>query len=411
MDHYQQALELGFVMARAAKRETGTVNRTIVIGIVGIVVLLIALALNYWLSLEDAPAPPTVATTPITPAPEPEPDPEPQPLPATTPEPQSAPAPVPAELPAPVPQPAETQSTETTPMPAPPPAEAGMPTVILPEFDVVRIAPTGDIVVAGRAAPGSVVTVYDDGRPIGQIKADGRGEWVMLPDEPLPPGSRELSLSSRLGDAEPAWSETVVVVVVPETGLDVAGQPTNQSSGALVVEVPRTGFGTSEVLQQPPAGEVPPLPSDGDVALSVDVLDYDEMGNLGLSGRANGNSSILIYLDNGLLAATPVGPDGTWRMVVERPVAPGLYTLRVDEMAGDEVVARLEFPFQRADPKEIDAGTLLVVVQPGNSLWRLARRTLGEGTRYTVIYQANKDRIRDPDLIYPGQVFEVPRTN
>ncbi|MCK5276640.1 MAG: LysM peptidoglycan-binding domain-containing protein, partial [Alphaproteobacteria bacterium] len=54
---------------------------------------------------------------------------------------------------------------------------------------------------------------------------------------------------------------------------------------------------------------------------------------------------------------------------------------------------------------------LLVVVQPGNSLWRLARRTLGEGTRYTVIYQANRDRIRDPDLIYPGQVFEVPRTN
>jgi hypothetical protein len=107
----------------------------------------------------------------------------------------------------------------------------------------VRVASTGDIVVAGRAAPGSVVTVYDDGRPIGQIKADGRGEWVMLPDEPLPPGSRELSLSSRLGDAEPVWSEKVVVIVVPELGLDVAGQPTDESSGALAVEVPRTGFG------------------------------------------------------------------------------------------------------------------------------------------------------------------------
>ena len=429
-------------MAMAAKRGTGTVNRTIVIGIVGIVVLLIALALNYWLSLEDAPAPPTVATTPITPAPEA--GPEPQPAPATTSEtePDSAPATAPAELPEATPEPSETQPAKTTPAetqtaetptmempgtetpapettppaetttaPALPSAETGSPTAVLPEFDVVRIAPTGDIVVAGRAAPGSVVTVYDDGRPIGQIKADRRGEWVMLPDEPLPPGSRELSLSSRFGDAEPVWSETVVVVVVPETGLDVAGQPSNQSSGALVVEVPRTGFGTSEVLQQPPVGEVPPLPSDGDVTLSVDVLDYDEMGNLGLSGRAGGNSSILIYLDNGLLAATTVGPDGNWRMVIERPVAPGLYTLRVDEMAGDRVVARLEFPFQRADPKEIDAGTLLVVVQPGNSLWRLARRTLGEGTRYTVIYQANKERIRDPDLIYPGQVFEVPRTN
>jgi hypothetical protein len=286
-----------------------------------------------------------------------------------------------------------------------------LPEIIQPEFDIVRVIPTGDIVVAGRAAPGSVVTVYDDGRPIGQIKADGRGEWVMLPDAPLPPGSRELSLSSRLGDGELVWSENVVVVVVPELGLDVAGQPTDDSSGALVVEVPRTGFGTSEVLQQPPAGETQPVEPGMKFALSIDVLDYDENGNLGLSGRANASNNVLIYLDNGLLATTLVAPDGSWSIVVERMVEPGLYALRVDELAGNEVVARLEFPFQRADPKEIDSGTLLVVVQPGNSLWRLARRTLGEGTRYTVIFQANKDRIGDPDLIYPGQVFEVPRTN
>lgn len=149
----------------------------------------------------------------------------------------------------------------------------------------------------------------------------------------------------------------------------------------------------------------------GNIALSVDVVDYDENGNLGLSGRANANSDILVYLDNGLLAVTPAGPDGVWRMMVERPVEPGLYSLRVDEMAGGMIIARLEIPFERADLKEIESGTLLVVVQPGNSLWRLARRTLGEGTRYTVIYQANRDRIGDPDLIYPGQVFEVPRTN
>ncbi|MCK4869374.1 MAG: LysM peptidoglycan-binding domain-containing protein, partial [Alphaproteobacteria bacterium] len=120
---------------------------------------------------------------------------------------------------------------------------------------------------------------------------------------------------------------------------------------------------------------------------------------------------VLVYLDNGLLATAAVEPGGNWRIIIEHPIVPGLYTLRLDEMAGDQVIARLEFPFQRADPKEIESGTLLVVVQPGNSLWRLARRTLGEGTSFTVIYQANKDRIRDPDLIYPGQVLEVPRTN
>ena len=384
-------------------------NRTIVIGIVGILVVLIALGLNFWLLGEDEPEAPAVAIGPVAAPPAVAPLPEPAPEPVMTPE----PAPEPVMTPEPAPQPAETQAAETAPAPATAsaPVQPEPAKVILPEFDVVRVAPTGDIVVAGRAAPGSVVTVYDDGRPIGQIKADGRGEWVMLPDEPLPPGSRELSLSSRLADADPVWSEKVVVIVVPEIGLDIAGQPTDESSGALVVEVPRTGFDTSEVLQQPPAGEAPPLPRSGDIALSVDVLDYDESGNLGLSGRANGDNNVVVYLDNGLLASALAGPDGGWRIIVERPVAPGLYTLRVDEMAGDKVIARLEFPFQRADPKEIESGTLLVVVQPGNSLWRLARRTLGEGTRYTVIYQANRDRIRDPDLIYPGQVFEVPRTN
>ncbi|MDE0941760.1 MAG: LysM peptidoglycan-binding domain-containing protein, partial [Alphaproteobacteria bacterium] len=43
-----------------------------------------------------------------------------------------------------------------------------------------------------------------------------------------------------------------------------------------------------------------------------------------------------------------------------------------------------------------------------NSLWRIARRVYGSGVRYTVIYQANDSQIRDPDLIFPGQVFNLP---
>ena len=51
----------------------------------------------------------------------------------------------------------------------------------------------------------------------------------------------------------------------------------------------------------------------------------------------------------------------------------------------------------------------IAVVQPGNSLWRIARGTYGSGLQYTVIYEANKDQIRDPDLIYPGQIFTLPK--
>ena len=48
------------------------------------------------------------------------------------------------------------------------------------------------------------------------------------------------------------------------------------------------------------------------------------------------------------------------------------------------------------------------VVQPGNSLWRIARKTMGGGLFYTEIYKANMNLIRDPNLIYPGQVFGIP---
>lgn len=402
-------------------------NRTLIIGVVGIVIVLIALGLNYWLTPGEEPMQSTVAGAPeLAPS-------EPKLTIQTAPKPSSAPAPAsetagetaasqepPSSLPLEPQQsdapPQQARTDPGQPAPAAPALttespDAGEPSAARPQFDVVRVTPTGDIVVAGRAEPGAVVTVYDDGRPIGQIMADSRGEWVMLPDEPLPPGSRELSLSSRLGDAEPLWSDNVVVIVVPEAGLDVAGRPAQESSGPLVVEVPRTGFGTTDVLQQPPADESGTPKKGPDIALSVDVLDYDERGNLGLSGNANAESSVLVYLDNELLAAAPAGPGGAWRLIVKRRVEPGIYTMRIDEMAGDKVVARLEFPFQRVDPSEVETGTLLVVVQPGNSLWRLARRTLGEGTQYTVIYQANRDRIRDPDLIYPGQVFVIPRTN
>jgi nucleoid-associated protein YgaU len=49
-----------------------------------------------------------------------------------------------------------------------------------------------------------------------------------------------------------------------------------------------------------------------------------------------------------------------------------------------------------------------IIIQPGNNLWKLSRVIYGKGNRYTVIYEANKDLIRDPDLIYPGQVFATP---
>ena len=47
-------------------------------------------------------------------------------------------------------------------------------------------------------------------------------------------------------------------------------------------------------------------------------------------------------------------------------------------------------------------------VQPGSTLWAIAKERYGKGIEYFKVFEANKERIRDPDLIYPGQVFELP---
>ncbi len=120
-------------------------------------------------------------------------------------------------------------------------------------------------------------------------------------------------------------------------------------------------------------------------------------------------SVILGYLDNRLIGSGHVNESSKWRINPSQEISPGIYTMRFDAVRGNSVIARLEIPFSRAAPLTDLQGDAFIIVQPGNSLWRIARRALGSGYNYTVIYEANSDQIIDPDLIYPGQVFEVPK--
>lgn len=309
------------------------------------------------------------------------------------------------ETPAVAVAPASTAPANATAAQTPARAAPAAPAVIKPSFDVVRINPQGDAVMAGRAAPNAQVQIFDGQRRIGEAVADNRGEWVFVPNDPLPPGARELSLSTRSTAGE-VKSEQVVVLVVPERGKDLAGRPSTETTQPLAVATLRDGAGASTLLQGPArAGEGAPR-------LSVDVVDYDTTGKIVLAGRAPPDTTVQVYIENKLIGRAQSNAQGRWMLIPEGALPPGLYTLRLDELAADGRVAmRIEIPFQRAEIEPTDAAQTMVVVQPGDSLWRIARRTHGLGTAYTVIYEANKDQIRDPDLIYPGQVFSLTRTN
>lgn len=268
-----------------------------------------------------------------------------------------------------------------------------------PRFDAVRVEPSGNVVIAGRARPDAEVVVTDGDRELGRARADARGAWVLLPDAPLSGGTHELSLAaeSREGGTAPVQSPRTVIVVVPETEKDAA-------DGALAVAVPRDGGAGVRVLQKPPARG-----GGAEGPLTLDTIDYDREGQVEVTGRADKGARVQLYIDNEPVGAVRADERGEWRVTPDRRVAPGEHRVRVDQIdPAGAVAARIELNFSRARPiEDLPAGTV-VFVRPGNSLWRIARRSYGRGVRFTEIYEANRSQIRDPDLIYPGQIFFIP---
>jgi nucleoid-associated protein YgaU len=276
---------------------------------------------------------------------------------------------------------------------------------VAPSFDVVKVGPSGTAVIAGRAEPGSKVTVRDGDKVIGAVTADRRGEWVLVPDQPIGPGDRLLSLEAS-GPKEGATvksDETVALSISPP-------KPGGKEETALAVVLPRNGNGAARVLQRPD-GSLPSTPSaDKPLALSMDALEYDDQGRAVLSGRATPGATVQIYAGNQPLATATADAAGEWSATSTRAVGPGRVELRLDQMGKDaRVVQRIVVPLAQAAAAELTPGQSYIV-QPGNNLWQISRRAYGVGTRYLIIYSANLGQIRDPERIYPGQVFRLPKS-
>ena len=306
------------------------------------------------------------------------------------------------------------------------PEATDLPPARRPSFDVVRVEPTGEAVIAGRAEPGSQVTLTDDEDDIASVQADSAGDWVIILEEPLEGGSHQLGLTAETPAGQTVESENVVIVAVPEKPKAVvsaepetAGEAPRETGGAtatatverpadkaLAVLAPREGQGPSVVLQKPDSTGI----ADRELVLSA--IDYDAAGRVIISGKAPPGARVVVYLDEKAIGQVEADENGNWVLRPEAAVTVGLHRLRLDQLdAAGKVVARVESPFSRAQALLDLPGERFVVVQPGNSLWFIARETYGQGLRYTLIFEGNSGQIRDPDLIYPGQIFLVPELN
>lgn len=354
----------------------------------------------------------------------------PQPAAAMPPVESKPAAPAQAAAAPPAPQSPRTDPTAAPSAPAataqPSPAPSPPAAVMAPSFDVARIGTDGRAVIAGRAAPGARIVLLNGNKEIARSVADPRGEWVILAqDPPLAPGQHELRAVQHIEGRAPVTSEQVVIAVVPappaveaksrppaaaaaapSRGVAVpsaAEPPPVKREEALVLIAPPSGAAT--LIQSPsPAG----VPRSAD--LQISTMDYDQRGQTTITGQATPGATVRAYVDDKVVAEGQAGPDGRWKIAPAEPVDSGQHTLRLDRLASDgRPTARLEMPFERvAIPASASGDTRRLHVVRGDNLWNIARAHYGDGWRYTTIFDANKEQIRDPHRIYPGQVFSLP---
>jgi nucleoid-associated protein YgaU len=305
----------------------------------------------------------------------------------------------------------------------PPPSPEGGNNV--PTFDVVSIEPTGEAVIAGRAAPGATVELLRDGEVHDRAVADKSGQFVIVPPK-LPPGTYDLTLRSKAADGTVATSKQRVTAAL---------EPRSTERPVVALVTPNK---PTVVLSQPGA----PKPAG---ALVVETVEIEPGGKFHVSGQARPGAPLRLYLNDSFVTSVTAGADGRFAVTINEGVAAGSYRVRVDEASSSGTVrARAEVPFtapettasmsaQAATSKRPDttgpqlaaagatvlpdSGSPSTVVVPkiatttvsrGDSLWRLSQLTYGAGMRYAVIYKANREQIRNPNRIYPGQIFVLP---
>lgn len=339
---------------------------------------------------------------------------------------------------------AETTIAESPVEPAPV-SEAPEP----PRFDLVRVEQDGSALVAGSASPGATVSLRVTGAELASVPVDGQGDFVAMFNLAPSAAPRVLSMRMALPDGTVVPADATVVIGPTMAPAQIA--QTTQGAVAEAAVADATGDAPSAASATAAAPAALLVTEDGAKVLqsasgiapelvanvTIDTITYTAAGEVQLAGRGTAERVVRLYLDNAQVAEAPIGATGDWAVTLS-DVAPGVYVLRADQLdETGKVTSRFETPFQRetvealaaasgvepvdATADEATAAAVAVVtaepspmapatvtVQPGFTLWRIATENLGEGIRYVQVFEANKDQIRDPDLIYPGQVFTIP---
>jgi LysM domain len=331
--------------------------------------------------------------------------------------------------------------------PAPPPVQAAPATPgggattasaaapLKPAFDVVNVDPTGEAVIAGRAAPNAKVELRDAGKTVAEATADAAGQFVIIPPA-FAPGDHSLSLAAGAEQADPETSNTVAVSVPAPEAKAAVSAPAPEAKAA---SAPPPEPNAAAPAPAPPAQAMRTVATSPPAAgsrVAIQSIEADALGGLVAKGSAEPNETVRLYLNQADLADAKTQSDGHWSLTIRHGMTAGPYVMHADEIgsANATVIASANTPFdypaapapapattpaapsgsaaQSSAPSAADPVIESVQtkrVATGHTLWALSKSYYGDPTHYPVIYEANREQIHNPNIIYPGQVFVVPK--
>ncbi|WP_094506462.1 LysM peptidoglycan-binding domain-containing protein [Brucella thiophenivorans] len=309
----------------------------------------------------------------------------------------------------------------------------------VPVFDILRVEPDGSVVIAGQAAANTDVEIIAGSKVLGTAKTGENGDFAIVLDQTLAPGDHQLVLRAGGEGSNVATSTQTAIVSVPDSRngqvLALVEEPGQASRLITKPEVPtQSAVGSSQPDAQT-AQTTPQVQSDTDAPLAIEAVEI-EGDKVFVAGHVNdpkAGQRVVVNANEILLGSSAISSEGRFLVQSQKPLAVGDYIIRADLLdSTGRVIATARVPFRREAGENVSAvatgtaaqnsgaedaasGTPLqkvegsVIIRKGDNLWTISKRTYGHGTRYTTIYLANRDQIRNPDLILPGQVFIMPQ--
>ena len=267
--------------------------------------------------------------------------------------------------------------------------------------DVFRVDEFGNIISAGKVSREAKIEILADNKKIiGADKTEADGSFVIFGKVQSTGLVQTVKIRGLIEDKgeEKIVDSADLFFVLPQVEKSNEKEVNKIEKKPLIV---RDDGNDLKILA--------PIQVSSVDSITLDTISYTQDSSTELAGRARLDNTIRIYLNNKLESEVKVNESGAWKTTLS-DIQAGVYTLRLDELNDNGTVeGRLELPFKKEDEALIQAmGEGSITVQPGNSLWRIARKYYGKGIQYVEIFERNSHLIKDPDLIYPGQVFSLP---